>query len=232
MTVGLTVVIPVFNECKTLEKIVTKVSQQQIVKQVIVIDDHSTDGSWEIIEKLGRSLQIKAIRHERNYGKGACLITASQYVSQPLIIIQDADLEYDPQHYGRLAKPIIEGWADVVYGSRFQTSDERRVLFFWHYVGNKLLTTLSNMVTNINLTDMETCFKMMKTQYFKELSLREKRFGVEPEITCKLARRKLRFYEVSISYHGRSYEEGKKIRTKDGFRALYCLFVYGVLGVR
>jgi glycosyltransferase involved in cell wall biosynthesis len=164
-----------------------------------------------------------------NRGKGSCLATAKPYITQGAILIQDADLEYHPKHYENMLRPIRDGRADVVYGSRFQTGDERRVVYYWHYLGNKFLTQLSNAVTNINLSDMETCYKAVRTELFVSLELKEKRFGIEPELTCKLASKKARFYEVSISYDGRTYDEGKKIRAKDGFRAIYCIFLYGLV---
>jgi glycosyltransferase involved in cell wall biosynthesis len=229
---GLSVVMPVFNEENTIEKIIRSVMSQSLTKQLIVIDDCSTDQSWSIILRLKGEYDFVAVRHQTNQGKGACLKSASSLISEPIMIIQDADLEYDPTSYPRLARPILDGKADVVYGSRFQTGEERRVLYFWHYVGNKVLTLFSNMVTNINLSDMETCYKLMKSEFFKDLDLKERRFGIEPEITCKLALASARFYEVSISYHGRSYEEGKKIHAKDGVRAIYCLVRYGIFGRR
>jgi glycosyltransferase involved in cell wall biosynthesis len=225
---GLSVVMPVFNEERTVEQIIRLVLRQELTKQLIVVDDCSTDRSWQIIVGLQNELGFLAIRHELNKGKGACLRSASPLISEQVMIIQDADLEYHPDCYERLIRPVLDGKADVVYGSRFQTGDERRILYFWHYVGNKFLTLLSNMITNINLSDMETCYKLMKSELYRNLDLQEKRFGVEPEITCKLARAKVRFYEVSISYHGRTYDEGKKIHARDGFRAIYCLIRYGL----
>lgn len=224
----LSVIMPVFNEEKTLAKIIPLVLEQTCTKQLIIVDDASTDGSWKIISDLQSKYKFQAIRHKVNSGKGACLSSATPYVSEMVVLIQDADLEYNPKYYERLLKPIEDGRADVVYGSRFQTGDERRVVYYWHYLGNKFLTQVSNAVTNINLSDMETCYKVVKSDLFKSLDLREKRFGIEPEITCKLARMGVRFYEVSISYDGRTYAEGKKIRAKDGFRALYCIFLYGL----
>ena len=226
----ISVIMPVFNEENTLAKIIPLVLEQACTKQLIVVDDASTDGSWQIITNLQSKYGFEAYRHNVNSGKGACLSTATLHLTENTVLIQDADLEYNPKHYERLLKPIQDGRADVVYGSRFQTGDERRVVYYWHYLGNKLLTQISNAVTNINLSDMETCYKVVKTDLFKSLNLREKRFGVEPEITCKLARMHVRFYEVSISYDGRTYAEGKKIRAKDGFRALYCIFRYGLFG--
>lgn len=223
------VIMPVFNEEKTLKDIIPLVLQQASAKQLIVVDDGSTDESWAIIQELQSSYVFTALRHDLNRGKGSCLATAKPYITQGAILIQDADLEYHPKHYENMLRPIRDGRADVVYGSRFQTGDERRVVYYWHYLGNKFLTQLSNAVTNINLSDMETCYKAVRTELFVSLELKEKRFGVEPELTCKLASKKARFYEVSISYDGRTYDEGKKIRAKDGFRAIYCIFLYGLV---
>ena len=223
------VIMPVFNEEKTLKDIIPLVLQQASAKQLIVVDDGSTDESWAIIQELQSSYVFTALRHDLNRGKGCCLATAKPYITQGAILIQDADLEYHPKHYENMLRPIRDGRADVVYGSRFQTGDERRVVYYWHYLGNKFLTQLSNAVTNINLSDMETCYKAVRTELFVSLELKEKRFGVEPELTCKLASKKARFYEVSISYDGRTYDEGKKIRAKDGFRAIYCIFLYGLV---
>lgn len=223
------VIMPVFNEEKTLKDIIPLVLQQASAKQLIVVDDGSTDESWAIIQELQSSYVFTALRHDLNRGKGSCLVTAKPYITQGAILIQDADLEYHPKHYENMLRPIRDGRADVVYGSRFQTGDERRVVYYWHYLGNKFLTQLSNAVTNINLSDMETCYKAVRTELFVSLELKEKRFGVEPELTCKLASKKARFYEVSISYDGRTYDEGKKIRAKDGFRAIYCIFLYGLV---
>jgi glycosyltransferase involved in cell wall biosynthesis len=223
------VIMPVFNEEKTLKDIIPLVLQQASAKQLIVVDDGSTDESWAIIQELQSSYVFTALRHDLNRGKGSCLATAKPYITQGAILIQDADLEYHPKHYENMLRPIRDGRADVVYGSRFQTGDERRVVYYWHYLGNKFLTQLSNAVTNINLSDMETCYKAVRTELFVSLELKEKRFGIEPELTCKLASKKARFYEVSISYDGRTYDEGKKIRAKDGFRAIYCIFLYGLV---
>jgi glycosyltransferase involved in cell wall biosynthesis len=223
------VIMPVFNEEKTLKDIIPLVLQQACAKQLIVVDDGSTDESWAIIQELQSRYAFTALKHDLNRGKGSCLSTAKPYITQSAILIQDADLEYHPKHYENMLRPIRDGRADVVYGSRFQTGDERRVVYYWHYLGNKFLTQLSNAVTNINLSDMETCYKAVRTELFVSLELKEKRFGVEPELTCKLASKKARFYEVSISYDGRTYDEGKKIRAKDGLRAIYCIFLYGLV---
>ena len=224
----LSVIMPVFNEESTLQEIVQLVLRQEVVDQLIVVDDASTDRSLEILHRLKQIQNFDLIKHTKNSGKGACINSAIPMIRNSIVVIQDADLEYDPNYFSRLIKPIVENRADVVYGSRFQTGEERRVLYFWHSIGNRFLTLLSNAFTNINLTDMETCFKMMKTDLLKKIRLKEKRFGIEPEITAKLAKSGARFYEVSISYNGRTYEEGKKIRAKDGFRAIYCIVRYGL----
>jgi glycosyltransferase involved in cell wall biosynthesis len=229
---SVSVIMPVFNEESTLETIIPLVLEQVCTKQLIVVDDASTDKSWEIILRLQSKYEFDALRHKVNSGKGACLSTATPLIRESTVLIQDADLEYNPKYYERLLRPIQDGRADVVYGSRFQTGDERRVVYYWHYLGNKFLTQLSNAITNINLSDMETCYKLIKTDLFRALNLKEKRFGVEPEITCKLARMGSRFYEVSISYDGRTYAEGKKIGARDGFRAIYCIFFYGLFSTK
>ncbi len=200
-------------------------ASQKIVKQIIVIDDCSTDNSFAIMKKFNDP-RLLILKNHSNMGKGFCINKAIEYVEGPLIIIQDADLEYDPTEYPTLALPIVSGSADVVYGSRFLPSKEKAVLYFWHKLGNNFLTFVSNVFTNLALTDMETCYKMMKSEYFKVLEIEEKRFGIEPEITAKLASIGARFYEVSISYRGRTYEEGKKITWRDGFSALYCILKY------
>ena len=222
----LTVIMPAYNEEKTIVEIVNKVLNQPLVGQLIIVNDFSIDNTGKLLEKYLNNNKVLVVNHDRNMGKGAALATASSLISLPYVLIQDADLEYDPDQYPKLLTPLVEGHADVVYGSRFQTGEIRRVLYFWHYLGNKFLTLVSNAFTNLNLTDMETCFKAMHTEIFQKLDLREKRFGVEPEMTAKLAMMKLRFFEVSISYFGRTYEEGKKINAKDGFRAMYCIFLY------
>jgi glycosyltransferase involved in cell wall biosynthesis len=201
------------------------VASQKIVKQIIVIDDCSTDNSFAIMKKFNDP-RLLILNNHSNMGKGFCINKAIEYVEGSLVIIQDADLEYDPSEYPSLALPIISGSADVVYGSRFLPSKEKAVLYFWHKLGNNFLTFVSNVFTNLALTDMETCYKMMKSEYFKVLEIEEKRFGIEPEITAKLASIGAKFYEVSISYKGRTYEEGKKITWRDGFSALYCILKY------
>lgn len=224
----LTVVMPAFNEESTLEQIVNRVLAQPEVGQLIIVDDASSDNTPKILLRIGQNPKVQVITHPRNMGKGAAIKSATQNVTFPYVLIQDADLEYDPSQYSKILAPLISGHADVVYGSRFQTGEVRRVLYFWHFLGNQFLTLLSNAFTNLNLSDMETCFKAMKSSHFQNLDLKEKRFGVEPEMTAKLAAMKLRFFEVSISYFGRTYEEGKKIHAKDGFRAIFCIIFYNL----
>jgi glycosyltransferase involved in cell wall biosynthesis len=221
----ISVVMPVYNERQTIHKIIEKVQQVNLEKEIIIVDDCSTDGTRECLEEL-KDDTIKIFYHERNKGKGAALQTGFNHVSGDIVIIQDADLEYDPDEYHRLIRPIVSGQADVVYGSRFLSGSERRVLFFWHYVGNKLLTYLSNIITNLNLSDMETCYKVFRSDILKKIRIEQNRFGFEPEFTVKIAKEKLRVYEVGISYYGRDYAEGKKIGWKDGVAALWCLLKY------
>ena len=224
----LSVVIPVFNEKETLQQIVEAVRSVDIDKEIILVDDFSTDGSREILLGLaGPSTRV--LLHERNMGKGAALRTGFQHAAGEIVIIQDADLEYDPRQYPKLLQPIIDGKADVVYGSRFVTGDYRRVLFFWHMLGNKFLTLLSNVFTNLNLTDMETCYKVFRREVLERIVIEEDRFGFEPEITAKVAKLKVRIYEVGISYSGRTYSEGKKIGWRDGLSAIRCILKYNVL---
>jgi glycosyltransferase involved in cell wall biosynthesis len=227
----LSIVIPVYNERETLEAIVDKVlgvdlSPWNIAKEIIIVDDCSRDGTVELAQKLDQDGKIRLIRHEKNQGKGAALQAGFQTARGEVILIQDADLEYNPEEYPKLLKPILEGKADVVFGSRFMGGEPHRVLYFWHYLGNRFLTLLSNMTTNLNLTDMETCYKVFRAEILQSIPLKEKRFGFEPEVTAKVARRGCRIYEVGISYTGRTYAEGKKINWKDGLRALYCIFKY------
>jgi glycosyltransferase involved in cell wall biosynthesis len=227
----LSIVIPVYNEKETLEAIVDKVlgvdlSPWDIAKEIIIVDDCSRDGTVELAQKLAQDGKIRLIRHEKNQGKGAALQSGLRTARGEIILIQDADLEYNPEDYPKLLIPIVEGKADVVFGSRFMGGEPHRVLYFWHYLGNRFLTLLSNMMTNLNLTDMETCYKVFRGELLRSIPLREKRFGFEPEITAKIARRGCRIYEVGISYMGRTYGEGKKINWKDGLRALYCIFKY------
>ena len=224
----LSVVMPVYNEEATLSEIVSRVLREPIVGQLVIVDDASRDSTPQILSKIARNPKVQVITHDKNLGKGAAIRSASTYLKFPYVIIQDADLEYDPSQYPKIIEPILNNHADVVYGSRFQTGEVRRVLYFWHFLGNQFLTLLSNAFTNLNLSDMETCFKAMRTNFFQELDLKEKRFGVEPEMTAKLAARRLRFFEVSISYFGRTYEEGKKIHAKDGFRAIFCIVYYNL----
>jgi glycosyltransferase involved in cell wall biosynthesis len=224
----LSVVIPVYNEEKTIRDIYNAVKAVEIDKEIILVDDCSTDGSAAILKELA-GLGTRVITHEKNMGKGAALRTGFNNVTGDIIIIQDADLEYDPSQYHKLIQPILEGKADVVYGSRFVTGDYRRVLFFWHSVGNKFLTLLSNMFTNLNLTDMETCYKVFRREFLEKITIEENRFGFEPEITAKVAKLGVRIYEVGISYSGRTYTEGKKIGWKDGFSALRCILKYNLL---
>ena len=220
------VLMPAFNEEATIRKVIENVLAQSMVAQLVIVDDCSTDGTWNVLQNFDKDKRLKLIKLPKNQGKGAAIREAIKHATSEIILIQDADLEYDPNQYSKLVNPIYRGYADVVYGSRFQTSDERRVLYFWHMVGNKFLTLLSNSFTNLNLTDMETCFKAGRRKYFKSLDIRENRFGLEPEITAKFAAMKARMYEVSISYFGRTYEEGKKIKARDGFRAIYCIIKY------
>ena len=224
----LSVVIPVYNERDFILEIIERVKAVGLADEIIIVDDCSTDGSRDVLAALDDAL-IKVFFHERNQGKGAALRTAFSKVSGEVVIIQDADLEYDPQDYPRLIKPIMDGKADVVYGSRFVGGDLHRVVFFWHMVGNKLLTFLSNMLTNLNLTDMETCYKAFNRAVLQRLTVEENRFGFEPEFTAKVAKMDLRIYEVGISYSGRSYKEGKKINWLDGFSALRCILKYNLL---
>jgi glycosyltransferase involved in cell wall biosynthesis len=223
----LSVVIPCFNEEKTISELLIRVLNQSEVTEVIVIDDNSTDFSVELIQKVS-SPKIRLIVNEKNSGKGACVSRGIQEATGDFVLIQDADLEYSPEEYPRLLKPLIDGRADAVFGSRFLTFEARHALYFWHRMGNAFLTLLSNIFTNVDLTDMETCYKVMKINYGKALNIQEPRFGLEPEITAKLAAMKARIYEVPISYQGRTYEEGKKITWKDGFSALRCIVKYSL----
>ena len=226
----LSIVIPVYNEINTLANVIDKVREVALpmVKEIIIVDDFSTDGTRELIKSF-QEADLKILFHRENQGKGAALRTGFQYATGDIILIQDADLEYDPQDYPKLLQPILDGKADVVYGSRFQGSEAHRVLYYWHSVGNKLLTMISNMLTNINLTDMETCYKVFRRDILTHVIIKENRFGFEPEITAKVARQKCRIFEVGISYNGRCYEDGKKISWRDGVWAFWCILKYNLL---
>jgi glycosyltransferase involved in cell wall biosynthesis len=227
----ISIIIPVFNERQTIEEIVSRVLAVDVglQKEIILVDDASNDGTTNLIqEHFQDNIFVKRF-HTVNQGKGAALRTGFSAVSGDIVLIQDADMEYDPREYPKLLEPILKGQADVVYGSRFQGGEPHRVLYFWHSVGNKFLTLVSNMFTNINLTDMETCYKVFKKEIVDGINICENRFGFEPEITAKVARQNCRIYEVGISYSGRFYEEGKKIGWRDGFRALYCIAKYNIL---
>lgn len=225
----LTIIIPCFNEVNTIKQIIDKIIDlSPYENEIIIIDDFSTDGSREILSQIEKAKISKLILNEKNYGKGYCIKKGIENTTGDILIIQDADLEYDPSDYTKMIEPIKKNNADVVYGSRFMGSEEKRVLYYWHTLGNKFLTTLSNMFTNINLTDMECCYKAFKTEIIKEIDLKENRFGFEPEITAKLAKKEIRIYEVGIKYFGRKYSEGKKITWKDGFVAIYCIIYYNL----
>ena len=225
----LSIIVPCYNEKDTLLEIISLIKQSLVEeKEIILVDDGSSDGTTDMIRREVEKTVDRVIYHPKNMGKGAAIRSALQYVTGDVVIIQDADLEYDPREYPKLIAPIAEGKADVVYGSRFMGEGPHRVHLFWHYVGNKILTILSNMFTNLNLTDMETCYKTFKTGVLKNITLKERGFGVEPEITAKIAKLNCRVYEVGVSYYGRSYSEGKKINWKDGLKAVYFIIRYGL----
>lgn len=235
----LSIVIPAYNEGRTVHLILNSIKKVQLIngieKEVVIVNDCSKDDTEDAIQRYMQAntdMNIQYYKHDVNKGKGAALHTGIAKATGDYTIIQDADLEYDPEEYNILLQPVVRGVADVVYGSRFMGGNAHRILFFWHTIGNKFLTFLSNMFTNLNLTDMETCYKLFRTELVQGLQLKENRFGFEPEVTAKIARIKnIRFYEVGISYYGRTYEEGKKIGAKDGFRAIYCIIKYGMLGL-
>lgn len=235
----LSILIPAYNEEKTIQRILDKVRDVELVgnfsKQLVIVDDCSTDNTEKIIQEYVARFpdsDISFFKHDVNRGKGAALHTGIENATGDYIVIQDADLEYDPQELNLLLKPVVDGFADVVYGSRFMGGRPHRILFFWHTIGNRLLTMLSNALTDMNLTDMETCYKLIKADLLKSMRLEESRFGFEPEVTAKIARRakteNIRIYEVGISYYGRTYAEGKKIHWKDGFHAIFCIFKYNL----
>ena len=225
----LSILMPVYNERSTIEEILRRVQAVQLdglTKEIVVVDDGSVDGTREILRGLPPAEDVHVYFHSQNQGKGAAVRTAISHATGDILLIQDADLEYDPQEYPKLLAPLLAGKADVVYGSRFAGGESKRVLYFWHSVGNKFLTTLSNMFTNINLTDMETCYKVFRGEVIRSIRIEEDRFGFEPEVTSKVARMGCRIYEVGIGYSGRTYAEGKKINWKDGVRAVWCILKY------
>lgn len=232
----LSILIPMYNEEKTIELILTKIEEVTLIndisKEVVLVDDCSTDNSFSKCQEMVKTkpdLNIQLCQHDKNRGKGAALHTAIDKATGDILVVQDADLEYDPQDYNDLLKPIVGGNADVVYGSRFMGGKPHRILFFWHSIGNAFLTFCSNAFTNLNLTDMETCYKMFKAEHIKSLKLKEKRFGFEPEVTAKISRiPNISIYEIGVAYYGRTYAEGKKIGWRDGLRALYCILKYNI----
>ena len=224
----LSIVIPIFDEKDTVAEIVRRVRAVPIAKELILVDDGSTDGTRAVLAQMEGDDDLKIIYHEKNRGKGASLRTGFEHVSGDIVIVQDADLEYDPAQYPLLIQPIVEGEADVVFGSRFAAGGSHRVLYFWHSIANRMLTTLSNMLTDLNLTDMETCYKVFRREVIETITptLKQNRFGIEPELTAKVARRKYRVFEMGITYSGRTYEAGKKIGLRDAFKALWCILRY------
>jgi glycosyltransferase involved in cell wall biosynthesis len=235
----LSILVPCYNEkdhiLSTLQALISCHLQFDLEKEIIVVDDHSTDGTYEHTQEFAQCapVPIKIVRHEVNSGKGACIQTGLQYITGEIVVIQDADLEYHPKDFHLLLAPIIHGYADVVYGSRFMGNGPHRVLFYFHTLGNKFLTFLNNLFTQLNLTDMETGYKMFKTEILKRINLKEKRFGFEPEVTARISRISgIRIYETGVSYYGRTYKEGKKINWKDGFRAIYCILKYNLFDRR
>ena len=226
--VTLSVIVPCFNEVSTINKIINKIKASPVDKEIIIVDDGSSDGSKEFLSNIDDP-GVKVIFHSHNIGKGAAIRTGIKHATGKILIIQDADLEYDPKEYEKIIEPILEDKADVVFGSRFQGGQPHRVVFFWHRVGNGFLTLISNIFTDLNLTDMETCYKAFRTSLIQKISIKENRFGFEPEITAKVSKLDCRIFEVGISYYGRTYKEGKKIGWKDGVRAIWCILKYNIL---
>ena len=232
----ISIIVPAYNEASTISKILDKLIHLSLInnisKEIIVVNDCSKDNTEDLIQNIiaeNPNTEIVYLKHEKNSGKGAAIHTGIKNATGEYLIIQDADLEYDPNEFNKLLKPVIDGYADVVYGSRFMGGSAHRILFFWHTIGNKFLTFLSNLFTNLNLTDMETCYKLFNTEMVKSLKLKEKRFGFEPEVTSKISKiQNIRIYEVGISYYGRTYAEGKKINWKDGVKAIYCIIRYNL----